>query len=101
MPQADLRRFGVDLAERRVTPEWRAFLAYEIERNRALYAFADTGIAMLPPRSARCVGAARVLYAQILDRIEKADYDVFSRRARVPTARKAITAGRIMVTGPA
>ncbi|HEY5847881.1 MAG TPA: phytoene/squalene synthase family protein, partial [Microlunatus sp.] len=101
MPQADLRRFGVDLAERRVTPEWRAFLAYEIERNRALYAFADTGIAMLPGRSARCVGAARVLYAQILERIEKADYDVFSRRARVPTARKAITAGRIMVTGPA
>ena len=55
---------------------------------------------MLPPRSARCVGAARVLYAQILDRIEKADYDVFSRRARVPTPRKALTAGRIMVTGP-
>ena len=48
-------------------------MAYEIERNRALYAFADTGIAMLPPRSARCVGAARVLYAQILDRIERAE----------------------------
>ena len=101
MPQADLRRFGVDLDQRRVTPEWRAFLAYEIERNRALYAFADTGIKMLPPRSARCVGAARVLYAQILERIEKADYDVFTRRARVPTSRKAITAGRIMVMGPA
>ncbi|HEU5485437.1 MAG TPA: squalene/phytoene synthase family protein, partial [Microlunatus sp.] len=74
--------------------------AYQIERNRALYRFADTGIAMLPPRSARCVGAARVLYAQILDRIEKANYNVFSRRVRVPTARKALTAGRIMVTGP-
>jgi 15-cis-phytoene synthase len=101
LPQADLRRFGVDLSERRVTPEWRAFLAYEIDRNRSLYTFADTGIAMLPPRSARCVGAARKLYAQILDRIEDADYDVFTRRARVPTARKALTAGRILVTGPA
>jgi 15-cis-phytoene synthase len=100
VPQADLRRFGVDLRERRVTPEWRACLAYEIERNRALYAFADTGIKLLPPRSARCVGAARVLYAQILDRIERNDYDVFSRRAQVPTTRKAITAGRILVTGP-
>jgi hypothetical protein len=29
----------------------QAFKTYEIERNRALYAFADTGIAMLPPRS--------------------------------------------------
>jgi phytoene synthase len=101
VPQEDLRRFGVDITERRVTPEWKAFLAYEIDRNRALYEFADTGIALLPPRSARCVGAARVLYAQILDRIERADYDVFTRRARVPTARKALTAGRIMVTGPA
>jgi phytoene synthase len=100
LPQEDLRRFGVDLRWRHSTPEWRALMAYEIERNRSLYTFADTGIAMLPPRSARCVGAARVLYAQILDRIERANYNVFSSRARVPTARKALTAGRIMVTGP-
>ena len=64
MPQADLRRFGVDLAERRVTPEWRAFLAYEIERNRALYAFADTGIAMLPPAlGSLCRGGAGAVRA--------------------------------------
>ncbi|MDN5803477.1 MAG: phytoene/squalene synthase family protein [Microlunatus sp.] len=100
LPQEDLRRFGVDLRWRHTTPEWRALMAYEIERNRALYSFADTGIAMLPPRSARCVGAARVLYAQILDRIEKVNYNVFNGRARVPTARKALTAARIMVTGP-
>jgi phytoene synthase len=100
MPQDDLRLFDVDLGRRLVTPEWRAFLAYEIERNRALYSFADTGIAMLPPRSARCVGTARVLYAQILDQIERNGYDVFSRRARVPTLRKAATAARMMVTGP-
>ena len=49
LPQEDLRRFGVDLRRRHSTPEWRALMAYEIERNRALYAFADTGIAMLPP----------------------------------------------------
>jgi 15-cis-phytoene synthase len=100
LPQDDLRLFDVDLGRRSVTPEWRAFLAYEIERNRALYSYADTGIAMLPPRSARCVGTARVLYAQILDQIERNGYDVFSRRARVPTLRKAATAARMMVTGP-
>ena len=100
LPQDDLRLFDVDLRRRSVTPEWRAFLAYEIERNRALYSFADTGIAMLPPRSARCVGTARVLYAQILDQIERNGYDVFSRRARVRTLRKAATAARMMVTGP-
>ena len=72
MPQEDLRQFGVDLTSRTGRRRGvRAFLAYEIERNRALYSFADTGIALLPPRSARCVGTARVLYAQILDRIEQ------------------------------
>jgi phytoene synthase len=100
LPQDDLRLFDVDVGRRTVTPEWRAFLAYEIERNRALYSFADTGIAMLPPRSARCVGTARVLYAQILDEIERNGYDVFSQRARIPTPRKAATAARIMVAGP-
>ncbi len=117
MPQEDLRRFGVDLSHpvvargpggvvppahvrRRATPQWRDFLAFEIARNRELYAVADTGIALLPGRSARCVGAARVLYAQILERIEAADYDVFTSRARVPTWRKATTAARIMVAGP-
>jgi phytoene synthase len=100
LPQDDLRLFDVDPERRAVTPEWRAFLAYEIERNRALYSFADTGIAMLPPRSARCVGTARVLYSQILDEIERNGYDVFSHRARVPTMRKAATAARMMVTGP-
>ena len=100
LPQDDLRLFEVDLERRQLSPQWRAFLAYEIQRNRALYSFADTGIAMLPPRSARCVGTARVLYAQILDEIERNGYDVFSQRARVPTARKAATAARIMVTGP-
>ncbi len=100
VPQVDLRQFGVDLAERRASHDFKAFLAYQIERNRALYSFADTGIALLPPRSARCVGTARVLYSQILDRIEAADYDVFSGRVRVPTWRKARTAARIMVVGP-
>jgi phytoene synthase len=100
LPQDDLQLFDVDLGQRHVTPEWRALLAYEIERNRALYSFADTGIAMLPPRSARCIGTARVLYAQILDQIERNGYDVFSERARVPTPRKAATAARMMVTGP-
>jgi 15-cis-phytoene synthase len=100
LPQDDLRLFDVDLERREVAPQWRAFMAYEIERNRALYSFADTGIALLPPRSARCVGTARVLYAQILDEIEYYGYDVFSRRARVPTWRKAATAARTMIAGP-
>jgi 15-cis-phytoene synthase len=85
LPQEDIRRFGADPGERRVTPEWRTLVGFEIERARELYRSADLGIDLLPPRSARCIRAARVLYSGILDEIEAADYDVFSRRALVPT----------------
>jgi len=84
VPQADLRHFGVDVAARTVTPQWKALMAFELRRNRELYRLADAGIGMLPPRSARCVSAAQTLYSQILDRIEAADYDVFTTRVRVP-----------------
>jgi len=92
LPQEDLERFGADPADRTVTPQWRELMRFEIARNRELYRQADEGMAHLPPASERCVRTARVLYSRILDRIEAADYDVFSRRARVPTWRKAAVA---------
>jgi 15-cis-phytoene synthase len=91
LPQEDLRRFGADPWSRRVTPEWRAVMRFEIARTRALYRSADLGLAFLQGRSARCIGAARSLYAGILDRIEANDYDVFSGRGRVSTTRKLVT----------
>ncbi len=89
IPQEDLRRFGVDLSQRRVTPAFVALMQFEIERCRALYASADLGTSMLPPQSARCIGAARDLYSRILVKIEAQGYDVFRSRARVSTAEKA------------
>lgn len=100
LPQEDLRRFGVDPWARHVTPEWRALMRFEIERNRRLYEEADRGLALLPHASARCVAAARTLYARILDRIEGNDYDVFRTRARVPAWRKAAVSTRVLVLGP-
>ena len=100
VPQEDLRRFGADPHVRRVTPEWRELMRFEIDRNRALYRQADRGIPLLPPSSARCVSAARTLYARILERIEARDYDVFAGRARVPTWHKAALSTRILLLGP-
>lgn len=97
LPAQELAAFGVDLSQRRVTPQWREFLRFQIERNRRLYREADRGLALLPGRSRRCVATARVLYARILDLIEDADYDVFSGRLRVPTGRKLLTAGRMLL----
>ena len=100
LPQADLRRFGADPARRRVDEAWRAVMRFEIGRTRELYRTAATGIAYLPPASARCVATAHTLYSRILRRIEARDYDVFSGRARVPTLAKAATAVGTLLRNP-
>ena len=94
LPREDLERFGADPARRVVDEPWRQLMRFEIARCRELYRSADAGIDLLPPSSARCVWAARVLYSEILDEIEMADYDVFSGRVRVPRRRKAAIAAR-------
>jgi len=98
LPLEDSSRFGVDLAERRVSPEFIALMRFEIARCRELYASADLGIALLPDRSAKCVAAARVLYSRILDKIESQHYDVFGARASVSTREKAAVVARLLLT---
>jgi len=97
LPAEDLRRFGVDVTARAVTPSWRELMRFEMDRAHALYASADRGIALLPRWSARSIRAARELYAGILDEIVGNDYDVFSTRARVPTRRKLAVATASML----
>jgi 15-cis-phytoene synthase len=101
LPQADIARFEAAeaLTTRRVTPAWEGLMRFEIERARQYYAAAECGIALLPPASARCVTAARLLYARILDQVEANGYDVFSRRAGVPTATKLATVGQLAASG--
>lgn len=97
LPQEDLRLFGADPWLRRVTPEWRALMSFEITRTWEYYASADRGMSFLPSSSARCVRAARNLHAEILEAVERADGDVFSARARVPRSRQALIAGRSLL----
>jgi phytoene synthase len=92
LPADELDRHRADPWLRRVTPQWRTFLAEQIARNRRLYRCAEEGLPYLPPPSRRCVWTALVLYEQILDRIERAGGDVFTRRIRVPTPIKIATA---------
>lgn len=99
LPADELESFGADPHLRQVTPQWRAFMTHQIQRNRELYAHAATGLPHLPPASRRCVGTALVLYSRILDRIERNHYDVFRDRIRVPDAEKAFTMTRTMLTG--
>jgi len=96
LPQEDLRRYAADPALRRATPEWCEVMRFEIARCRRLYISADLGIGLLPDRSATCVRTARLLYSQILEVIEAQGYDVFTKRARVPTWQKAAMVGKLL-----
>ncbi len=91
LPQEDLDRFGVtraDLAPGPTPPQVRELLAFEIARNRQLYAAAEPGIAMLHPTSRDCIRTAFLLYGGILDAVEAADLQVLDRRVAVPLRRR-------------
>ena len=91
LPLDDMERFGVsetDIRRGIVTGAVRDLLRFEIARTRAIYEDADAGMHYLPRYARLPVRLSRVLYSRILDRIERNDYDVFTKRARVPTAEK-------------
>lgn len=104
IPQEDLRRFGVteaDLAREATeagrgvqSASVRELLRHQGERARDYYARAA---AALPRGDARRLVAARIMgaiYFAILQRIERAHYDVFSRVIRIPRPRRALIALR-------
>ncbi len=86
LPQQELAAFELsesDLAAGQVDDRWRAFMQFQIERNRRLYAEAWPGIALLNRDGRLAIAAAAGLYRAILDDIERHDYDVFHYRAHV------------------
>ena len=92
------------LLERRqyqTKPPRHEYVLTELGRSlrSVIVALAGWGNARLP-REQRSMRAARLLYSEILERIEAQDYDVFSRRASVPLVRKLSTVVRAGVGRP-
>ena len=93
LPADELAHFDLsedDVAHGQVDDRWRAFMRFQIARNRRLYAEAWPGIQLLNEDGRFAIAAAGDLYRRILDDIEAHDYDVFSRRAHVSTPRKLL-----------
>lgn len=88
LPQDELAAFELsdaDIAARVSDARWRAFMLFQVERNRQLYAEAMPGIARLAPSGRFAIAAAAELYRALLDDIEAHDYDVFGHSARLST----------------
>lgn len=86
LPREELAFYGIreqDIADGRVTDNWRQFMKFQIERTRQIYEESWKGVKMLEREGQFAIGAASVFYQGILDEIEKNDYDVFTRRANL------------------
>jgi phytoene synthase len=98
LPLEDLERFGVTEAHLRAgsrSPEVRALLQFECTRARAYYDTAGAALAPVDRRSLTAAEIMRGIYFEILRRVERNGYDVFSARIRVPRPRRALIAARI------
>jgi 15-cis-phytoene synthase len=97
LPRDDLARCGVtrdDLAAGVAGGPVRRLIELECRRAREFYGRA---VAARPPEDRRRLVAAeimRAVYFEILNRIERNGYDVFTARARVPRPRQALIALR-------
>ena len=83
LPQDEMARHGVaerHLAEGRCDSSWRALLAFEVQRTRALMLSGAPLGRSLPARIGLEIRATVQGGLRILEKIERAGYDVFRRR---------------------
>ena len=109
IPQEDLRQYGCteeDLRQESArrgsgvqSPAVRALLRRQGERAREYY---DRAARSLPRRDARSLVAAQIMsaiYRDILQAIERRDYDVFTEIVRIPRSRRAALAAMTWARG--
>ncbi len=100
LPLDELADFGVDrvMLERKIlSPEIISALKFQIARVRQLQKEAAPGIEQLEPVSRPCIRAASELYCGIVDEVEKIGYDIFNKRARTSTSRRARVISRTYI----
>lgn len=95
LPMDDLQRFGVteqEILTKRLTPNFRRLMAFEARRARDMYREAMVLPTPEERPNLRAAEIMRVIYENILTRIERRNFDVFSDRIRVPTPVKLFLA---------
>lgn len=101
LPTRELETFGLDpesLPAQRESDRWARFMEFQMERAHALYASAERGIPMLQGYGSRAlVRTMSRVYGAILPAIRRNRYDVFTRRAFVPSWRKLALLLRALV----
>jgi 15-cis-phytoene synthase len=84
LPRDEIAAFGLteeDIFNCEVTPKYKKFIKFQIQRARDYYRIAEEGVPMLAPEARFAVQASLDLYSRILNVIERNQYDNFRKRA--------------------
>jgi len=98
LPAQDLERWGVsedDLRAGVTSDAVKALLKFECDRARDFYRRAAAVRPVVDRQSLVAAEIMGAIYFEILRRIERSGYDVFSTRIRVPRPRRAAIALRV------
>lgn len=88
LPQTEMKKFEItedDLGKGLVNERFKSFMRFQIERARDYFCRASQGLPLITDK--RCRFTAFLIlefYAKILTKIEKNNFDVYSKRAIVP-----------------
>jgi phytoene synthase len=92
LPAEDLTRFGV--TEFTYGEKFRQLMEFEARRAREYYTESAPLVGLIDEESRGALRAIIGIYSRLLERIVEKDYDVLSKRVRVPTAEKLKIAAR-------
>jgi phytoene synthase len=101
LPAEDLARFGVmeaDLTSDAQTPAFRSMMEFETARARAYYDDSRPLLDLVHKSSRASLWALISIYSRLLDRIERCNYDVLSRRVRLSGLEKSWIVVRALVS---
>jgi 15-cis-phytoene synthase len=101
LPAEDLRQYGVSEEDLRMghrTDNFLALMRFEAARARAYYDESRPLLEMIHPRSRPSLWALIAIYSGLLERIERSNYDVFTRRVRLSPLEKSWIVVRALVS---
>ena len=102
IPQDELAEFGYgedDLARGVINDSFKALMEFQVERARSYYERSRPLFDLVEPEARACLRGLHTAYGAILERIERNDYDVFSRRIGLSGREKFAIAARLWIGG--
>eukprot|EP00798_Chlamydomonas_sp_ICE-L_P032138 gene32138-16663_t len=96
VPLDELAEYGITeqeikdglVKEGKTAEKWQRFMKFQVQRARSIFKESEEGCNLLDEKARWPVWSALILYRQILDALEKNEYDNFTQRAFVSKMQK-------------